>query len=52
MKKPGFKCAESVFCGAQELQAQRHCIPKDCRVVVTSIIGGLHHEYGLEKIAA
>ena len=35
-----------------ELQAQRHCIPKDCRVVVTSILGGLHHEYGLEKIAA
>jgi putative transposase len=35
-----------------ELQAQRHCIPKDCRVVVTSILGGLHHEYGLEKVAA
>ena len=35
-----------------ELQAQRHCIPKDCRVVVTSILGGLHHEYELEKIAA
>src|SRR6516165_12705650 len=35
-----------------ELQAQRHCIPKDCRVAVTSILGGLHHEYRLEKIAA
>jgi hypothetical protein len=35
-----------------ELQAQRHCIPKDCRVVATSILGGLHHEYRLEKIAA
>ena len=35
-----------------ELQAQRHCIPKDCRVVTTSILGGLHHEYRLEKIAA
>jgi putative transposase len=34
------------------LQAQRHCIPKDCRVAVTSILGGLHHEYGLERIAA
>ena len=35
-----------------ELQAQRHCIPKDCRVVAKSILGGLHHEYRLEKIAA
>jgi transposase InsO family protein len=35
-----------------ELQAQRHCIPKDCRVVATSILGGLHHEYRLQKIAA
>jgi putative transposase len=35
-----------------ELQAHRHCIPKDCQVVVTSILGGLHHEYGLEKLAA
>jgi transposase InsO family protein len=35
-----------------ELQEQRHCIPKDCRVVATSILGGLHHEYRLEKIAA
>jgi hypothetical protein len=34
-----------------ELQSQRHCIPKDCRVVATSILGGLHHEYRLEKIA-
>ena len=40
------------ICGGQELQAQRHCIPEDCRVVVTSILGGLHHEYELEKIAA
>jgi transposase InsO family protein len=35
-----------------ELQAQRHCIPKDYRVAVTPILGGLHHEYRLEKIAA
>jgi transposase InsO family protein len=35
-----------------DLQAQRHCIPKDCRVVATSILGGLHHEYRLEKVAA
>jgi len=35
-----------------DLQAQRHCIPKHHRVVATSILGGLHHEYQLEKIAA
>ena len=35
-----------------ELQAQRHYIPKDCRVAVTSILGGLHHEYRLKRIAA
>ena len=35
-----------------ELQAQRHSIPSDCRVAVTSILGGLHHEYRLERIAA
>jgi putative transposase len=35
-----------------EIQSQRHCIPKDCRVVARSILGGLHHEYRLEKIAA
>jgi putative transposase len=35
-----------------EPQAHRHCIPKNCQVVVTSILGGLHHEYGLEKLAA
>jgi hypothetical protein len=35
-----------------ELQTERHCIPKDCRVAMTSILGGLHHEYWLEKNAA
>jgi transposase InsO family protein len=34
------------------LQAQQHCIPKHRRVVATSILGGLHHEYQLEKFAA
>jgi hypothetical protein len=33
-------------------QPQRHCIPKDCRIVATSILGGLHHEYRLERLAA
>jgi putative transposase len=35
-----------------ELQPQRHFIPKDCRVAATSILGNLHHEYRLEKVAA
>jgi len=35
-----------------ELQTERHSIRKNRRIVVTSILGGLHHEYGLEEIAA
>ena len=35
-----------------ELQFERHCIPNNCHVVATSILGGLHHEYRLEKIVA
>src|SRR5688572_6751589 len=35
-----------------ELQTERHCIPKDCRLASVSILGGLHHEYRLEKIPA
>jgi hypothetical protein len=27
-------------------------LPKDTRVVARSILGGLHHEYGLQKLAA
>ena len=38
--------------GKAKLQIKRHCIPKDYRIVVTSILGGLHHEYTLERIAA
>ena len=34
------------------LAANRHEIPKGHRVVVQPILGGLHHEYWLEKIAA
>jgi putative transposase len=29
-----------------------HRLPKDTRVVARSILGGLHHEYGLERLAA
>jgi putative transposase len=35
-----------------ELPIKRHCIPKGRRIVVKPILGGLHHEYGLEEIAA
>jgi hypothetical protein len=35
-----------------ELQAQRHRIPDDHRVVKTPILSGLHHQYRPEKIAA
>jgi putative transposase len=35
-----------------ECRSKRHEIPKDCRVASTSILGGLHHEYRLERIAA
>jgi hypothetical protein len=31
---------------------QRHHLAKDCRVVARTILGGPHHEYELEKIAA
>jgi putative transposase len=35
-----------------ELQSMRHRIPNDHCVVVTPILGGLQHEYRLERIAA
>jgi putative transposase len=31
---------------------QRQGIPRDCRIVAKPILGGLHHEYRLEKRAA
>jgi hypothetical protein len=34
------------------LYTLRHRISKDCRVAVTSILDGLHHEYRPKKIAA
>ncbi|PYR99688.1 MAG: hypothetical protein DMG16_17280, partial [Acidobacteria bacterium] len=36
----------------QKVELQRHSIPKDHRIVVTPILGGLHHEYKLERSAA
>jgi putative transposase len=35
-----------------EIQIKRHCIPNGYRVVVLSILKGLHHEYSLKRIAA
>ena len=32
-------------------QADRHCLPIGYRVSSTAILGGLHHEYGLEQAA-
>src|SRR5215813_9437123 len=35
-----------------ELLINRHCVPNDHRIVVKPILGGLHHEYQLQRIAA
>jgi transposase InsO family protein len=35
-----------------EPSPQRHQIPDDCRVRARPVLGGLHHEYSLEKQAA
>jgi putative transposase len=34
------------------VEASRHVIPRDQRVVTKFVLGGLHHEYRLERIAA
>ena len=33
-------------------ESNRHLLPVGCRVVATRILGGLHHEYRLERPAA
>ncbi|MGD0267189.1 MAG: extracellular solute-binding protein [Candidatus Methylomirabilota bacterium] len=38
--------------GLPALLIAGHQLPRDARVVARSILGGLHHEYGLEKLAA
>jgi hypothetical protein len=35
-----------------KLKGYRHQLPADYRVTSTAVLGGLHHEYGLEKEAA
>jgi putative transposase len=35
-----------------QIQSERHAIPNNCRTAVTSILGGLHHEYALQEMAA
>jgi transposase InsO family protein len=35
-----------------ESSPSRHCIPHDHRVVARPVLGGLHHEYRLENVAA
>src|ERR1700730_4152307 len=31
---------------------RRHQLPADCRIRSRGVLGGLHHEYWLEKVAA
>src|SRR5262249_43010188 len=35
-----------------ELLINRHCVPNDHRIVVKPILGGLHHEYQLQRIGS
>jgi hypothetical protein len=47
---PGIPEPAAVFA---PLQGQdRHSFAQDCKVVARAVLGGLHHEYGWERIAA
>ena len=46
---PGIPDTDAALPAVEE---SRHVIPRDQRVVTKSVLGGLHHEYRLERIAA
>jgi transposase InsO family protein len=46
---PGIPDTDAALPAVEE---PRHVIPRDQRVVTKSVLGGLHHEYRLERIAA
>jgi len=46
---PGIPDTDAALPAVEE---SRHVIPRDQRVVTMSVLGGLHHEYRLERIAA
>ena len=37
---------------ARNAQYGKHQLPEDCRIRTRDVLGGLHHEYWLEKLAA
>jgi transposase InsO family protein len=46
---PGFP---EPISGAIPLAAHRHSLPSNCIVRAETVLGGLHHEYRLEQVAA
>jgi hypothetical protein len=49
---PGIPALRAEACLAFVRNTRRHKLPTSTRVIAQSIIGGLHHEYRLEVIAA
>ena len=47
---PGIPEAPAVFPALQG--RDRHSFAQDCKVVARAVLGGLHHEYGWERMAA